>query len=443
MKTPRRQRPAPPAARPPIAELRLRLAEAEETIRAIRNGEVDAVVVTGQHGDQVFTLDGAGDAYRVLIESMQEGALTLTADATILYANQCFAVMLHCPLEQVMGSSFQRFLPAADWAILQPLIQHADLSGRKIQVTLSTGDGGSRPAQISLQPLPKDGLDGATIGMVVTDMTEAQRIASQKETERLYAQVLEQAAELERRVAERTEQLLQANRELKAFESSVSHDLRGPLRHLMGFSEILLTEPASHPPEVVRSYLGKIRECAAKMDRLILALLEFSRAGTRALSLESVDLAALWREVLAEMQPELGARGVDVTIGNLAPCYADPILLRQVVVNLLGNALKYSRTRERSVIDVSIVAKPDEPGPVYAIRDNGIGFDMQHAAKLFAVFERLPNARDFEGTGVGLTTVQRILQRHGGRIWAESTPGLGATFFFTVGVPPSSVPEAA
>jgi PAS domain S-box-containing protein len=426
---PRGARGSPPLR---LAELRLRLAEAEETIRAIRDGEVDAVVVRGQQGDQVFTLDGAGHAYRLLIESMHEGALTLTVNATILYANRCCAQMLQCPLEQLIGSSFRRFISPNEWATFEPLMQQVDEGGSKIQVRLLPGEGASLPAQISLRPLPKDGLSGATLGVVLTDMTEAHRVALQRETERLYAQALEQAAQLERRVDERTAQLLAANRELEAFESSVSHDLRGPLRHVMGFSELLLDQAAAHPPEMVQQYLHKIRDGAARMERLIEALLKFSRVGRQALVIEEINMVELWHDVLAEIGPAKGGRQVEVTIGALPPCHADPILVRQVVVNLLGNALKYSQTRAVSRVEISAVPAREGEGAVYCVKDNGIGFDMKHAAKLFAVFERLPNAREFEGTGIGLTTVQRIVQMHGGRIWADSAPELGAAFFFTI-----------
>jgi two-component system, NarL family, sensor kinase len=156
-----------------LAGLRARLADAEETLRAIRTGEVDTVMVAGKEGSQVFTLEGAEHAYRVLIESMNEGALTLTADKMILYANQCFAKMVKCPLEQVTGGSFRRFLSAADRATLRLLLKRADKSGSKIQVFLHASDGSKMPAQISIRPLAKNGFNGATFGLVVTDMTEA------------------------------------------------------------------------------------------------------------------------------------------------------------------------------------------------------------------------------------------------------------------------------
>ena len=418
--------------------LTTRLADSEETLRAIRTGEVDTVMVAGKAGPQVFTLEGAGQPYRVLIESMNEGALMLTADKTILYANQCFARMVQCPLEQVTGSSFRRFLSAEDRATLRSLMKRAAKSGSKIQVLLKAGDGSKMPVQISIRPLARNGDNHATVGMVVTDMTEARRAADQKETLRMYAQACAHAVELERRVEERTGQLLNANHELEAFESSVSHDLRGPLRQVMGFSEILLESYAPQLPEEAQDFLKRIMEGAGKMERMILALLDFSRVGKQSLSLQTVDVSRMWREILAEMTPELGDRRVEVTIGDLPPCHADPILLRQVLVNLLDNALKYSRTRDRSVIEISAVAQPDGASMAYAIKDNGVGFDMTNADKLFTVFARLHATEDFEGTGVGLTTVHRIIQRHGGRIWAESAPDTGATFFFTLGPLPVS-----
>jgi PAS domain S-box-containing protein len=434
MKTARGQPSSRSAPAREIGALRARLAEAEETLRAIRNGEVDAVVSMGKAGPQVFTLEGADHAYRVLIESMNEGALTLMADKTILYANKCFARMVKCPLEQVTGSSFRRFLSIEDRATLRPLMKRAAKSGSKIQVLLLAGDGSQMAAQISIRPLARNGDNHATVGMVVTDMAEARRAATHQETSRLYAQACQHADELEHRVDERTRQLLDANRELEAFESSVSHDLRGPLRHVMGFSRILLETYAAQLPEEAQDYLNKILDGAGKMERMVVALLEFSRASKQSLSPQPVDIGRMWHEILAEMRPAMGDRHIEVTIGEMPPCHGDPILLRQVLVNLLENALKYSRTRDHSVIEISAVAPPDGGSTTYSIKDNGVGFDMAKAGKLFTVFTRLHNAGDFEGTGVGLTTVQRIIQRHGGRIWAEAVPGVGATFFFILGL---------
>jgi PAS domain S-box-containing protein len=195
LKTARGKRSARPEPFRELAQLRLRPSEAQETLRAIRAGEVDAVVVAAKSGTQVFTLEGAEHAYRLLIESMNEGALTLTADKTILYANQCFAKMVKCPLEQVTGSSFRRFLSAEDRAALRSVLKRADKSGSKIQVLLHAGDNSRVPAHISIRPLAKNGSKSATFGMVVTDMTEARR---NEEKLRILTHRLVQGQELER-----------------------------------------------------------------------------------------------------------------------------------------------------------------------------------------------------------------------------------------------------
>jgi len=196
LKTTRHKSSSRSASHSELAELLARVAETDETLRAIRVGEVDAVMGAGEKGSQVFTLEGAGDAYRVLIESMNEGALTLTADKTILYANQCFARMVKCPLEQVTGSSFRRFLSAEDRATLRPLLKRADQSGSKIQVLLNARDGSQMSAHISIRPLAKNGFQSATFGMVVTDMTEARQ---SEELLRNLTHRLMQAQEEERR----------------------------------------------------------------------------------------------------------------------------------------------------------------------------------------------------------------------------------------------------
>ncbi len=195
MKTIRGQGACRPKPSRELAGLRARLAEAEETLRAIRSGEVDAVIATEKKGRQVFTLEGAGHAYRMLIESMNEGALTLTADKTMLYANQCFAKMVKCPLEQVIGSSFRRFLSAEDRATLRPLMKRPGKTGSKIQVLLKACDGSQMPAQISVRSMARNGSEQTTISMVVTDMTEARR---NEEKLRVLSHRVVQVQELER-----------------------------------------------------------------------------------------------------------------------------------------------------------------------------------------------------------------------------------------------------
>ena len=241
--------------------------------------------------------------------------------------------------------------------------------------------------------------------------------------------------QLEHRVAERTAELESAVKELEAFTYSVSHDLRAPLRALDGFSQALIQDHSAQVPEVGQRYLRIIRESAQKMAQLIDDLLAFSRLGRQQPKRRRVDNLLLVRNALQQLAPMQQGREIEWRIGPLPDCQGDPAMLHQVWINLLSNALKYSRKTAAAVIEVGAL---DEPGgAVYFVRDNGVGFNMRYAHKLFGVFERLHRADEFEGTGVGLAIVQRIVQRHGGSIRAESAPGRGATFFFQLGQGPS------
>ncbi len=221
---------------------------------------------------------------------------------------------------------------------------------------------------------------------------------------------------------ERTAQLEAVNDELEAFAYSVSHDLRAPLRAVDGFSRILLEEHASQLPDEAQRYLNVVRTNALQMGQLIDDLLAFSRLGRQPMKKGLVDMRALVRETLADLAREQEGRRIDILIGDLPACQADPVLLKQVLANLLSNALKYTRQRDPAKIEIGVLPQP--PGPqeaaVYFVRDNGAGFDMQYAGKLFGVFQRLHRAEDYEGTGVGLAFVHRIISRHGGQVWAEA-----------------------
>jgi signal transduction histidine kinase len=236
--------------------------------------------------------------------------------------------------------------------------------------------------------------------------------------------------ELEQRIVERTTQLETSNQELEAFAYSVSHDLRAPLRAIDGFSHILLEDYAPQlSPEAAR-YLHEVRNNAQRMGQLISDLLAFSRLGRQPLHKHTVKTTDLIRRVLQDLQLEQQERQVEITLGDLPPCEADPALLRQVYSNLLSNALKFTQGREAARIEVGCQRVDGEQ--VYFVRDNGVGFDMQYAHKLFDVFQRLHSAKDYKGTGVGLAIVQRIVHRHGGRVWAEAEVNKGTTLYFTL-----------
>jgi signal transduction histidine kinase len=236
--------------------------------------------------------------------------------------------------------------------------------------------------------------------------------------------------ELEARVRERTAQLQASNQDLEAFAYSVSHDLRAPLRHIGGFVELLERRAAGPLDAQGRHYLAAVSEAARRMDQLIGALLSFSRMGRQELSREPVDLGALAGEVIRELEPEARGREVRWRLGPLPVVAGDRTMLRLALVNLLSNALKF--TRPRPVAEIELGQAADAGQQVVFVRDNGVGFDMAYVGKLFGVFERLHPAADFEGTGIGLANVRRIVQRHGGRTWAEGAPGMGATFFLSL-----------
>ena len=245
--------------------------------------------------------------------------------------------------------------------------------------------------------------------------------------------VRKQAEEEARRV---NAQLSATNEELEAFTYSVSHDLRAPLRHIDGFSRLLLEEHGTDLPEGARRYLHRIREGAVRMGQLIDELLNLSQVGRSQLSLKKTSLDSMVEDVREELNAEAQGREIHWTISPLPALRCDPGLLRQVFANLLSNAVKFTRSRSKAIIEVGKETRNGQP--VVFVRDNGVGFDMKHASKLFGIFQRLHRQEDFEGTGVGLAIVQRIVHKHGGQVWVEAEPNAGATFFFTLGLPGSA-----
>jgi PAS domain S-box-containing protein len=245
----------------------------------------------------------------------------------------------------------------------------------------------------------------------------------------------------ERREAEvalrsRTAELEAANRDLEAFSYSVSHDLRAPLRAINGYAKILTDEHEAQLPAEARDHLERIRASSENLGDLIEGLLSFSRLGRQPLERATVDPAEIARQALADLSAEHEGRQVEIRIGALPPAHADSALLKQVFVNLFSNALKYTRARKVAEIELGFrAAGGDDPRAAYFIRDNGVGFDARYSDRLFDVFERLHPAEEYEGTGIGLAIVQRIIHRHDGRVWAEGVPGHGATFYFNLGRP--------
>jgi PAS domain S-box-containing protein len=299
------------------------------------------------------------------------------------------------------------------------------LRGESVQQELVVRNPESKESvflEVTARPLKDD--QGNLCGGVAAMRDITQRKAAEREIRKLNQ-------DLEARVAERTAQLQAANRELEAFTYSVSHDLRAPLRHISGFSRILVEEFAPSLPEEVQHHLRRIEEGAARMGKLVDELLNLARVGRQALTVQATRLGALVQDVVTLLEPETEGRQVEWKIADLPVGECDPTLMRQVFQNLISNALKYSRPRSPAVIEIGQSERDGQM--VIFVKDNGVGFSMKYADKLFGVFQRLHRPEEFEGTGVGLATVQRIVQKHGGRVWVEAEIDCGATFYFTLG----------
>ena len=234
-------------------------------------------------------------------------------------------------------------------------------------------------------------------------------------------------------MAERTAELQAANKELDAFSYSVSHDLRAPLRAVDGYARMLEEDHAAALDAEGNRLLGVVRSSSQQMARLIDDLLAFSRLGRERLNTRPLQLNDLVTEIIGESRPADDGRAIDFVVGDLGSAVADRALLKQALANLLGNAIKFTRGKERALIEIGTCGKTGANNTeTYYVKDNGAGFDMKYYGKLFGVFQRLHSQAEYPGTGVGLAIVQRVIHRHGGRIWAESTPESGAAFYFTL-----------
>jgi len=276
-------------------------------------------------------------------------------------------------------------------------------------------DGNEIPVEVSLSPLQTE--EGTLISSAIRDVSSRRRI--EEEIRKLNSELRQKVAELSA-----------ANRDLESFSYSVSHDLRAPLRHIDGFARILKEEHASQLSEEGIRYLDRVLQAANHMGQLVDDLLNLARIGRKDMVRQRVRLDELVCEAMADLPPEVSERQIEWRIEPLAEAECDPGLVKLVLVNLLSNAVKFTKDRQPAVIEVG--TRDTEKGKAFVVRDNGVGFDPKYADKLFGVFQRLHRQEDFAGTGIGLATVQRIVHRHGGEVWAESAPGQGAAFFFTL-----------
>jgi signal transduction histidine kinase len=343
-------------------------------------------------------------ALRDIVEASADVILILDRSGAVRFVNR--------GAEKMYGRSAADLVGQAAGFVIQP---------GAVEIDIPLPGGATRTAEVRAVEIEWDGEPASLI--LLHDVTERKLAQSQVEA---------RSSLLEERVRARTAELLAANAELEAFTYSVSHDLRAPLRHIKGFTQMLEEEAGAGFNAPARELFARILGSVDRMGRLIAALLGFSQLGSRAVARQPVDPGPLVNEVIEELAPETRGRAVEWRVSGLPWLDADPSLLRVVLVNLLSNALKFTRGREPARIEV-FAAGGGPAAPVIAVRDNGAGFASEEAGRLFGVFQRLHSQAEFEGTGIGLATVKRIVTRHGGRIWAESEPGVGATFFFSLG----------
>lgn len=404
-----------------LEELRFQLNEANDTIEAIRTGQVDALVVHGHEGHQVYTLKSADQTYRVFIEKMTEGAVTLNQQGLILYCNSQFALMAGLSLSQVIGISFEKFINADDLSHYKEFFKKSWEQDCKLELMLRAGEA-QIPVQLSLTTL--DLQEGRSLSIIVTDLTAQKKTQQQLRTNNIQLEEINRALEL-------------SNHDLQQFASIASHDLQEPLRKIHMFSDLLRANSGALSAEL-RTYLKKIIDSSARMRTLIIDILNYSKLSANDHVLNSIDLKEIVNELLEDFELIVEEKRAQIIVGDLPSIDANKGQIRQVFQNIISNALKFARTDVTPVIKISSMkireksfnSIEDKNGHYWfiCIRDNGIGFDQKYVQNIFSLFERLNSKDKYEGTGIGLAIAKKIIEKHNGIITAVGKPGEGAQF---------------
>lgn len=405
-----------------LEETRRQLYEAQETIEAIRTGQVDALVVQKGGGHELYTLKSADRAYRVFIEKMTEGAVTLNPEGMILYANSQFAAMTAAPLSAILGLAFEQFIAVEDRPFFSSLFHDCWQHDCKGEVTIN-GKKGTTAVKLSLTPLELE--EGISLSIIITDLT------SQKETQK-------QLEENNRQLELLNKTLEASNHDLQQFASVASHDLQEPLRKIQLFANLLKNRAENKlDTDEIRS-LDKVIGSASRMKTLIIDVLNYSKLSANDGSFCPTDLNVLVRDLLEDFEMMIEEKDAAVTCDPLPVLEVNPGQIRQVFQNLVSNALKFSKKDTRPLITItarrlaqkSFVSAEQNDGPycLLSVKDNGIGFDEKYIPNVFALFERLHPKEQYEGTGIGLAIAKKIVEKHQGLIQVKTAVGKGSEF---------------